>query len=51
MVKIVVFEIQLDRDNGIYFSGEKVSGKVFLRTSEKQEINKIQIEFKGEAYV
>ena len=50
MVKIVVFDIKLDRANGIFFSGEEVCGKVLLRTSEKQKINKIQIEFKGEAY-
>lgn len=51
MAKLAVFEIQLDRANEIYFPGEEVSGKVLLRTSEKQEINKIQIEFKGEAHL
>jgi sporulation-control protein spo0M len=50
MVKLAVFEIQLDRANEIYFPGEEVSGKVLLRTSEKQKINNIQIKFKGETY-
>ena len=45
------FVILITRENTIYKSGEEVSGKVVLRITERQKINSIYLQFKGEAYV
>ena len=45
------FVILLNREKVIYSSGEEVSGKVLLRITERQKINSIYLQFKGEAYV
>ena len=50
MVKLENYEIQLDRANGVYFFGDKVSGNVFIKVKDPQKINGVRIEFKGEAY-
>lgn len=51
MVKLDNFTIHLSRDNEAYFPGEEVSGYLLIKSRERQKINGIVLEFKGETYV
>lgn len=51
MVKLDNFEIYLSRENGVYLPGEEVSGNLLIRARERQKINAIYLEFKGEGNV
>jgi hypothetical protein len=43
-----VFVILLNQEDVIYSSGEEVSGIVKLKITERQKINTIYLQFKGE---
>ena len=51
MVNLTNFVITLTRESPVYFSGQEISGNVLLRITERQKINAIYLDFKGEAYV
>uniref|UniRef100_A0A1I8NVS2 Arrestin C-terminal-like domain-containing protein n=1 Tax=Stomoxys calcitrans TaxID=35570 RepID=A0A1I8NVS2_STOCA len=44
-------EFKLDRQNGVYFAGQSVSGSILLTTSHEKRIRDIRIRFLGEAKV
>lgn len=51
MVKIDNFEIVFDKAYPVFHPGEKVSGNIIIRLSEKIRINFILLEMKGESRV
>ena len=48
MVKLDNFMIHLSRENGVYFPGEEVCGNLLIKSRERQKINGIMLDFKGE---
>lgn len=51
MVNLDNFEIHLSRQNGVFYSGEEISGNLLIRSRNRHKINAIYLEFKGEACV
>lgn len=45
------FEIELDRPNGVYYTGEVLRGKVKLTTVGTVKTRGVRIRFRGESYV
>jgi hypothetical protein len=51
MGKIDLFNIELNRTNGIYFAGECVEGNIAIRVKDRLKINAVTLNISGRARV
>ena len=51
MGKVELFEIHVEKANGIYFSGELIKGHLLVRISERLKINNLRVLLKGQGRV
>lgn len=45
------FQIELDNKSGVYYAGDRLTGRLLIYIKEVTKINSILIKVNGEAYV
>ena len=51
MGKVGYFFIKLDKEIGVYFSGETITGTLNYQINERLKVNKVKLVASGDAHV